>query len=227
MKRKALFWILPLFLLASCEEPLPKVKDNNTILYKHVYDMKDVTLPANQNRLTDDKEENLRQYFLSYASHFSRDTEYTFLYRGKLKGRNYKIDVSYDSSKTEKPYFLAVTNFLDEEGKLPDAYYFFSDHFNLTDFKSLTFLSTYYYDYEKGKDQFSSYETVSYQDIQYQDAPMIESVSFTITKDDSDIPSSGKKDTSAVASAGFECIRVAAAYLEKLFNRVSSSYHLW
>jgi virulence-associated protein VapD len=214
--------LLTAIALTGCQS-LPSVGENNDIHYEDTYETEDFSFTSNENTLTDSKKENISSYFLKYASHMSKDKDYTFLYKGKLKNRDFKLNVTYDSSKTENPYLIASTWNVNDSEDRPYHSYYFSTYTDLTsDFTKLDFKVYYSYVYlENAKDQEATC-TIQYKDIAFKTAPMIESTTFSILSKDEKI----SKSDNEIGASGFECVRALSAYINSLLKAVGN-YTIW
>lgn len=229
MKNNKLILIASCLLLTSCNsyEKISAAIEGNQVTYRNTYDVSEVTFHKNEQGLTKDKETDIKNYFLNYGSHLSNATDYIFLYKGVLNGRNFKIDISYDTNLENNPYFLAATYYLDDSSTLPNSYYYFSTYFNLTDFKKDSYTISYCYDYlDKNKEEQYTYLDITYSDIAFATSPLISKATYSIATS-STIPDQEKKKEEDLALDALEPIRASSCYLEKLLTTISSDYHLW
>lgn len=213
-------------MLTSCTDyHLPKEIKDSTITYSESMDFSFLSFPENKNQKKDDREENIKDYFLSEASHSALDSTYIFITKGTIDNKNFKWNVTYDSSKNEKAYYIAVTWSLDKEGNRPNRSFFYSAYLDsLFGFKKESYDVYHIYTYLKdGKDVETSME-ISYQDIDYSSSPNIQSVRYSLQ--DSSLPKS-EFSNDEYGSMGFETIRSMAGYLNALLKAINSDYSLW
>lgn len=208
--------IFLLFLLSSCSS-LPEVKEGNIIQYEDVYDDTSFSFEQNQNKLEEDKKTNIKNYFVSYASHMLKDKDYSFIYKGKLKSHDFRLNVTYDETKEEKSFLVASTLNLNDEDKRPYKSYFFSYYTDdFSDFKAEKFIVTYTTIEVKDKKDVEKNLNIQYDDIQYGTSPMINQVHFSL-----------ENDSKEHGAYGFECVRAVSCYIDSLLKTISSNYSLW
>ncbi|MDD6240789.1 MAG: hypothetical protein PUA93_04310 [Eubacteriales bacterium] len=245
MKKNLLSILLLSFVaLASCSskkgDPLPPVSDSTIEVNKDTaYEIDNSFLKANENTLTGNKEDDVKAYFVSYATKLTytatgteSNDSYIFSQKQTLKNREFAMRLTYlyaDETKKDTPFRLVSEWHLDSEDSLPNAYYYYSVDFAFEDFKTVTLSSSYCYDYEDSKKKETEYLTcpITYDNVSYGTAPEFKKATFHIGSLD-DFPSSAKKQSdSEMGASAFECIRVATAFAESILQAVSKDYHLW
>ena len=226
--KKSKFLIPLIALLCGCTSSnLPDVKENNVIQYDEIYECSAFSFAENKNILSGDRKEDIKNYFLSNASHMMKDSEYSFIYKGKMKEHDFKLNVPYDSSKTEKPYLVASTfNVTDEESR-PYRSYFFSYYTeDFSDFRSTEFIVTYSTIYVRDKKEYEADTDITYKNIRYGSAPKIEEVSFSVASQD-DVLKGEQRDEKEMGASGFECVRALSSYVDTLLKTINPDYSLW
>lgn len=225
MKKKSLIFA-SLLLFTSCSSEAHPIVEGNKILYTDSYDTSLFEFNENKNTLTKNKIEDIKNYFLSNGSHMSDDTDYIFLYKGKIQGKEIKIDISYDSSKNELPFYIASTYFQDNKDDRPSRSYFFSCNTDFIQTDNLTENPTSYYDYYYLENRIEKQNSfiIEYSNIKAENHFQIKEANFKIKENETN--SKGKQSDEDMSVNALEPIRFLYCYLEKLFNTVSSSYHL-
>ena len=229
MKHKALLFSCGLLLLTSCEEKLPEVEEGNKITYTD----NGYEIPFSYGKMEsylyeNDLERDLITYFKTRGMHYSETETYALEYKGELKGRNFRVSFTYDESVDSLPFSIVSQWYKDDKSQLPDAYFYFSAHFDILSFKDIHFTSYYYYDYEKedSKEFISCYVPVIYEDIQFGNSPLYQSVSFHLGQGTT-MPTRAVKEEKEIGASGFECIRVATTFVQTTLSNIKNSYRLW
>ncbi len=225
---KKLKYLIPcLFLLCGCSSSLPEVKENNTIIYDDVYDSSSFSFQKNGNQFVEDKKENIRNYFLSYASHMLKDKDYSIIYKGKLKDHQFRLNVTYDSSKKEKPYLVSSCFDVTDEDSRPYRSYFYSYYTDdFSDFRKDTYVITYSSIYLGDKKEMEADIDVTYTDIVYSDSPRISEVKFSCGSQEN-VTRKEQKSEKELGASGFECIRALSSYVDSLLKTINPDYSLW
>ncbi len=226
MKPSKRIIILSFLVLTSCTDyHLPKEIKDNTITYSENMDFSFLSFPTNENPQKEDADENIRNYFLSDASHSSLDSTYILIKKGTIDNKDFKWNVTYDSSKTDHPYYVAVTWSLDKEDDRPNRSFFYSDYLNsLFDFKKESYDVFHIYTYLKDNKDIESSMKISYQDIRYGTSPYIQSVKYSLQE--SNLPKKKYSDDE-YGSMGFETIRSMSGYIDTLLKTINPDYSLW
>lgn len=175
------------------------------------------------NRLT--KEENIKNYFLSYGS-YDKGSKYSFLRYFTIDKKDFRVNLIYDKSRDENPYLISSEWDLDDQDKLPNAYYYFSAYFNMTNFKDINFVASYCYDYEKDKEEESSSVNINYSNLIFDEAPLITYADFEIGTGTS-MPSRAVKSNEEIGNNAFETIKIAASFLNTFLKSISLEYSVW
>lgn len=175
------------------------------------------------NSLT--KEENIKNYFLTYGS-YDKGNKYSFLRYFTIDNKDFRVNLIYDKSRKENPYLISSEWDLDDQDKLPNAYYYFSAYFNMTNFKDISFVASYCYDYEKDKEEESSYVNINYSNLVFDEAPLITYADFEIGKGTS-MPSRAVKSNEEIGNNAFETIKIAASFLDTFLKSISNEYSVW
>lgn len=224
MRKTKISLILFSLFLSSCNstENQPLI-EGNKISFSDTIDDNIFSFEKNTAVLSEQKEDNIKNYFLAHGSHMADDSDYIFLFKGKIDNKQYKLDISYNSQKAENPFYFAATYFQDKETDRPCRSYFSS--FNC-DFTTPLFSSlTSYYDYqylEKGKENQIS-QKIEFSDFKITKQGDVQSVRFKIAPREKE---KGKQKEESLCLNSFYPLRALIKYTSSLLNAISPSYQI-
>lgn len=224
MKKTKISLILFSLFLSSCNsiENQPLI-EGNTISFSDAIDGNIFSFEKNNAVLSEQKEDNIKNYFLTHGSHMANDSDYIFLFKGKIDNRQYKLDISYNSQKVENPFYFAATYYQDKETDRPCRSYFSSFSYDFTGplFSSLTC----YYDYqylESGEEKQIS-QKIEFSDLKITEQGNVQSVHFEITPREEE---KGKQKEESLCLNSFYPLRALIKYASSLLNAISPSYRI-